>query len=162
LEELDYEGEELLAGWQRDGHIHPFVPFYLAPMNRRLLRQAEVVVVHSGWSWRRVRQTVDAPVVRVPMAVPRANPPADVAAELAPLAEAQGVAERGRLVGKVPMADLTAYAAASDVCVQLRYPTHGETSAALLRAMAAGAACVVSDEGWMAELPDRAVRKVRS
>ena len=35
-----------------------------------------------------------------------------------------------------------AYARAVDVCVQLRYPTRGETSGALLRELAAGAACI--------------------
>lgn len=64
--------------------------------------------------------------------------------------------------GRVPLEDFTAYAAAADVCVQLRYPSHGETSAALMRALSAGTACIVSDAGTMAELPDTAVMKVRS
>jgi hypothetical protein len=59
----------------------------------------------------------------------------------------------------VPLEWLAAFARAADACVQLRYPVHGETSAVLLRALAAGAACVVSDAGSFSELPpDVAVR----
>src|SRR5262249_26773396 len=58
--------------------------------------------------------------------------------------------------------DFAAYARAADVCVQLRYPTRGETSGALLRELAAGAACVVSDHGSIAELPEHVVLKVRT
>jgi hypothetical protein len=62
----------------------------------------------------------------------------------------------------VPFGDLPAYARAADVCVQLPYPARGETSAALLRELAAGAACIVFDQGSKAELPGGAVLKVRS
>jgi glycosyltransferase involved in cell wall biosynthesis len=67
-----------------------------------------------------------------------------------------------RLTGYVSMAEFYAYIQASDVCVQLRYPTHGETSASVLRALAAGAVVVTSDHGPMAELPDDVVCKVRT
>jgi hypothetical protein len=43
---------------------------------------------------------------------------------------------------------------AIDVCVNLRFPTLGETSASLLRVMASGGAAIVSKAGWYAELPD--------
>jgi hypothetical protein len=46
--------------------------------------------------------------------------------------------------------------------VQLRYPVRGETSAALYRALAAGGACVVSDQGPMAEVPDSVALKIRT
>ena len=46
------------------------------------------------------------------------------------------------------------YIAAGDVCVNLRHPTAGETSASVLRAMAVGRPVIVSDVGWYAELPD--------
>ncbi len=51
-------------------------------------------------------------------------------------------------------------AAAADVLVNLRYPTAGETSASLLRIMAAGRPVLVSDDGSFRELPDIAVAKV--
>jgi glycosyltransferase involved in cell wall biosynthesis len=50
--------------------------------------------------------------------------------------------------------------AASDVCVNLRSPTMGETSGIVIRALALGRPLVVSDLGWFAELPDEAAAKV--
>lgn len=49
---------------------------------------------------------------------------------------------------------------AADVCVNLRWPTAGETSASLLRTMGAGRPVLVTDAGSFAELPDGAVVKV--
>lgn len=51
-----------------------------------------------------------------------------------------------------PMA--RAIASASDACVNLRYPTTGETSASLLRLLGAGLPVLVTDAGASAELPD--------
>jgi glycosyltransferase involved in cell wall biosynthesis len=48
----------------------------------------------------------------------------------------------------------------SDVCVNLRYPTMGETSGAAIRALVLGRPVVVSDVGWFSELPDGVVAKV--
>lgn len=46
-----------------------------------------------------------------------------------------------------------------DVCVNLRYPTMGETSGVAVRALVLGRPLVVSPVGWFAELPaDAAVR----
>ena len=50
--------------------------------------------------------------------------------------------------------------AACDVLVNLRYPTMGETSGSVIRALTLGKALVVSDVGWFSELPDDAVLKV--
>jgi glycosyltransferase involved in cell wall biosynthesis len=50
---------------------------------------------------------------------------------------------------------------ATDVVVNLRNPTVGETSATALRALAAGRPLIVSDHGWYAELPDGACLKAR-
>jgi glycosyltransferase involved in cell wall biosynthesis len=51
-------------------------------------------------------------------------------------------------------------AAAADVLVNLRYPTAGETSASLLRIMAAGRPVLVSDAGSFREMPDDVVAKI--
>lgn len=42
---------------------------------------------------------------------------------------------------------------AVDLCLALRYPTMGETSAVVMRALQAGTPVVVNDVGWYAELP---------
>ncbi len=48
----------------------------------------------------------------------------------------------------------------ADVVVNLRQPTLGETSAAVLRSMAAGQPVVVTDHGWYSELPDDVCVKI--
>ena len=50
--------------------------------------------------------------------------------------------------------------ARADVCVSLRWPTLGETSASVVGALGLGKAVVVTDVGWYAELPDGVVAKV--
>jgi hypothetical protein len=41
-----------------------------------------------------------------------------------------------------------------DLCISLRYPTMGETSAVVMRALQAGTPVIVSDIGWYSELPE--------
>ncbi|MGI8728816.1 MAG: glycosyltransferase [Solirubrobacteraceae bacterium] len=48
----------------------------------------------------------------------------------------------------------------ADIAVQLRRVSNGEASAAVTECLSAGLPCVVSDDGWAAELPDDAVVKV--
>jgi glycosyltransferase involved in cell wall biosynthesis len=50
--------------------------------------------------------------------------------------------------------------AACDVLVNLRYPTMGETSGSVIRALSLGKPLLVSDVGWFSELPDDVVLKV--
>jgi glycosyltransferase involved in cell wall biosynthesis len=64
-------------------------------------------------------------------------------------------------LGHVRDADFWALIARSDVSVSLRWPTLGETSASVIRALALGRPVVVSDVGWYAELPDAVAVKVR-
>jgi glycosyltransferase involved in cell wall biosynthesis len=49
---------------------------------------------------------------------------------------------------------------ACDVSVSLRFPTMGETSGVVVRALSLGRPLVVSDVGWFSELPDEAAAKV--
>jgi len=76
------------------------------------------------------------------------------------LARDLGVAERVHETGFVPWEDFEAAIAACDLCLNLRYPTAGETSASLLRVLAAGRGAVVSDYGQFAELPEAVALKV--
>ncbi len=65
-----------------------------------------------------------------------------------------------RLVGRAGIVDFTGYLSACDIVLNLRYPTVGETSGTLLRAMSLGKAVLVSDVGAFREFPDQACLKV--
>ena len=47
-----------------------------------------------------------------------------------------------------------------DIVVGLRYPSMGETSGSLIRALSAGKPSVVTDDAWFSELPDDSVIKM--
>jgi glycosyltransferase involved in cell wall biosynthesis len=55
---------------------------------------------------------------------------------------------------------LWALMAGSDVIVNLRHPTMGETSGSVIRGLSLGKPLVVSDVGWFSELPDDVALKV--
>ena len=62
--------------------------------------------------------------------------------------------------GWVDEARLWALMAGSDVLVNLRHPTMGETSGSVIRGLSLGKPLVVSDVGWFSELPDAVALKV--
>jgi glycosyltransferase involved in cell wall biosynthesis len=62
--------------------------------------------------------------------------------------------------GYVDEARLWSLMAACDVLVNLRSPTMGETSGAVIRGLSLGKAMLVSDVGWFAELPDGVALRV--
>ncbi len=65
-----------------------------------------------------------------------------------------------RSLGFTPVEDFTGYIAACDIVLNLRYPTVGETSGSLLRALGLGRCVLVSDVGAFQELPDDICLKV--
>jgi glycosyltransferase involved in cell wall biosynthesis len=71
-----------------------------------------------------------------------------------------GVADRVHVLGFLPFEDFGAAIAAVDLCLNLRYPTAGETSASLLRVLAAGRPAIVSDYAQFADLPREVVIRV--
>lgn len=89
-----------------------------------------------------------------------------VGGEVAPILELEkhaaeaGVSDRVHFLGFLPFDELEAAIAAADVCLNLRYPTAGETSASLLRILAIGRPAVVSDYAQSAELSEEGVVKV--
>ena len=85
----------------------------------------------------------------------------DVAPELdlRTLARDLGVQDRVTMAGFLDPAAFPAAIAACDLCLNLRYPSAGETSASLLRILALGRAAVVSDYAQFVELPDDIVIK---
>jgi len=58
-----------------------------------------------------------------------------------------------RLIGRVDLDEMERLIGRCHVCVQLRWPTAGEASGAVLRALRLGRPTIVSDCGWFAELP---------
>ena len=82
------------------------------------------------------------------------------ALDIAGRARELGVEDRVHVTGFLPYEDFEAAIAACDLCVNLRYPTAGETSASLLRVLAVGRAAIVSDYAQFAELSDEAVLKI--
>jgi glycosyltransferase involved in cell wall biosynthesis/SAM-dependent methyltransferase len=65
-----------------------------------------------------------------------------------------GLSTSVRVLGFTPMEDFTGYMAACDIVLNLRYPTVGESSGTLLRALGLGRAVIVSDVGSFSEYPD--------
>ncbi len=68
-------------------------------------------------------------------------------------AAAHGIADRVRVTGFVPDAELPAHLALADICACLRWPSNGETSASWLRAIAAGRPTIITDLRHQPELP---------
>ncbi len=78
---------------------------------------------------------------------------------LASLVDRLGLAAAVRAPGFIPPEDFTGYLAACDVVLNLRFPTVGESSGTLLRAMGLGRAVVVSDVGAFSEYPEEVCLK---
>ena len=70
------------------------------------------------------------------------------------LIEQLDIAASVRVLGRVPIDDFTGYISACDVVLNLRFPTVGESSGTLLRALGLARAVIVSDVGSFSELPD--------
>ena len=67
---------------------------------------------------------------------------------------ALGLEAHARHIDFAPIEDFNGYLGACDIVLNLRYPTVGESSGTLLRALGMGKAVVVSDVGSFREYPD--------
>jgi glycosyltransferase involved in cell wall biosynthesis len=65
-----------------------------------------------------------------------------------------------KITGYVEEAVFDQYVAASDICVNLRYPSAGETSGTAIYCMAAGKPVVISNYAQFAEFPDSCCAKI--
>jgi len=65
-----------------------------------------------------------------------------------------------RVLGFKPINEFVGYVAASDIVLNLRFPTVGENSGTLMRALGLGKAVIVSEIGSFMELPDNVCLKV--
>ena len=75
-------------------------------------------------------------------------------------AAALGCADRVRVTGWLDEADTADLLLLADLVLALRFPSRGESSGAVARALGLGCAVAVSDHGAYAELPDEAVIKL--
>jgi glycosyltransferase involved in cell wall biosynthesis/SAM-dependent methyltransferase len=71
-----------------------------------------------------------------------------------------GLRDHVRILGFVPIEKFVDYMGACDIILNLRFPTVGETSGSLTRALGLGKAVIVSDIGSFAELPNDICLKV--
>ena len=71
-----------------------------------------------------------------------------------------GLSASVRILGFAPIDEFVGYLGACDVVLNLRYPTVGESSGTLLRALGLGKAVLVSDVGSFQEFPDDVCLKV--
>jgi glycosyltransferase involved in cell wall biosynthesis len=74
--------------------------------------------------------------------------------------EALGLAERVRMVGFVDLPTFLLHLKAVDAVVNLRYPSAGETSGTVARALSQGRAVIVNNVGSFSRIPSDVVLKV--
>lgn len=66
------------------------------------------------------------------------------------------------ITGYVGLDEFARYIDATDICVNLRYPSNGETSGSLMRTLAKGKCVMVNDIGSFREIPDECCVKLPS
>ncbi len=79
---------------------------------------------------------------------------------LGSMIRALGLESSVRTTGYLAEDEMNSLIGACDIVLNLRYPTVGESSGTLLRALSMGAAVIVSDVGSFSEYPDDVVLKV--
>jgi len=62
--------------------------------------------------------------------------------------------------GYIDLLEFNSFICHSDLIINMRYPSMGETSASLIRILGLGKPCLVSNDAWFAELPDDLVIKI--
>jgi 2-polyprenyl-3-methyl-5-hydroxy-6-metoxy-1,4-benzoquinol methylase/glycosyltransferase involved in cell wall biosynthesis len=80
--------------------------------------------------------------------------------EVRELIRRYGMENHVTIPGYLPMAKFEEFIGTTDIALNIRERTVGETSASLCRLLTAGICSVVSNVGWYSELPDNSVVKV--
>lgn len=65
-----------------------------------------------------------------------------------------------KVTGYIDLQEFTEYIRATDICLNLRYPYNGETSASLIRNLSMGNVVIVNDIGSFSEIPDDVCIKI--
>lgn len=63
--------------------------------------------------------------------------------------------------GYVDLDEFNSFITCSDLIINLRHPSMGETSAAMLRILQKGKVCIINAGGWFSELPEDCVIRVK-
>lgn len=74
--------------------------------------------------------------------------------------EDKNIKSKVNITGFTKLEEFIDYIGICDVCINLRYPYNGETSASLMRILGAGKPVIVSDIGSFSEIPDECCVKV--
>ena len=72
------------------------------------------------------------------------------------------LSERVKVTGYIEIEQFKEYIDMTDICMNLRYPSNGETSGSLMRILAKGRCVVVNDIGSFSEIPDDCCIKLPS
>ena len=75
--------------------------------------------------------------------------------------QARNLSDYVKVTGFVSLEDFKLYMGVCDFCLNLRYPTQGESSGSLHRMLGMGKPAIVTDIGTFADYPDDVVLKVR-
>lgn len=71
-----------------------------------------------------------------------------------------GLKDKVKITGYIDMQDFYRYIEAADICLNLRFPFNGESSASLLRILSVGKPTLVTDIGSFSDFPDDVVIKI--
>lgn len=179
------------------------------PLNCRIARNAEALIVHSEWARSRLAENAPAVAVahismpvRAPAVARRERPKPDDEVRIAnfglitpgkgieqalralsalkethrfrytlvgetnnffdvrELVRRHGLEDRVEITGHVTLDEFERRIGETDIALNMRERTVGETSASLCRVMAAGICSIVADVGWYSEIPDDCAVKV--
>jgi len=141
------------------------MPAWQVPLAAVEAKRAEVVIGCFGHmnTTKRIPQVLDAfahVLIRRPEAQLVLAGGCSPGFDLEALLEARSLGEAVICYDYLNEGTLWQLIADSDVLVNLRSPTMGETSAMVVRALSLGKPLIVSDVGWFSELPDDVAVKV--
>ena len=86
----------------------------------------------------------------------------DIKSEFKSLVREYDLSESVQVTGYIEIDKFKEYIDMTDICLNLRYPSNGETSGSLMRILAKGRCVVVNDIGSFSEIPDRACIKIEN
>lgn len=155
----------------RQINMHFTLPLAALPLPERDAARAELglsdrlVLASFGWitPQKRLDLTLRAFARLLPdfpdalyLLVGQPSPQFDVQGLIATL----GLGSAARIIGRTSLRDFIHHMLATDIALNLRYPTAGETSASLIRLLGLGIPTLVSNVGGYADVPDDCCAKI--